>query len=113
MSFVAPRRRRAAAAPSVRRMRRCLLCQVAVKRDIAACCLMQPGLASERPPLSYRYNALSYLLASPMPTSLAATARRRGGIIIIIPFPDSKCIRHCGQNERAEERVANSWQQRN
>ena len=64
---------------------------------------MQPGLASERPPLSYRYNALSYLLASPMPTLLAATARRRGGIIIIIPFPDSKCIRHCGQNERAEE----------
>ena len=31
----------------VRRMRRCLLCQVAVKRDIAACCLMQPGLASD------------------------------------------------------------------
>ena len=45
MSFVAPpcRRRRA-----VRRMRRCLLCQVAVKRDIAACCLPHATGPSER-----------------------------------------------------------------
>ena len=57
-----------------RASRRCLLCQVAVKRDIAACCFMQP--AARPPPLSYRYNALSLL--SPIhpppsvPTLLAA-----------------------------------------
>ena len=105
MSFVAPRRRRAAAAaPSVACVVAfCAKWPLNVTLPLAAS-LMQPGLASD-----HRYP----IGTTPSPISLRRRCQRylqrrrgagRGGIIIIIPFPDSKCIRHCGQNERAEER---------
>lgn len=78
--------------------RRCLLCQVAVKRDIAASC--RPSV---RPAaiLSVLYNALPPSVPPPRLSAVPSTflcQRYLQQHYHYYSIRGSKCIRHCGQS---------------